>query len=176
MTGLVKKDTEHTFACPTLLYIEDNAANRDLVAHVVADFRPELRLLLAHDAEQGLVMAHQMPRPDLILLDLNLPGMSGEVALTQLRADPSTTTVPVIILSGDATTRSRERLLAAGARAYLTKPFQVQRFLSLLEELLPSSSRPEEFASATAAEAVGAPVSHRHPRPQPDAKRLHNDS
>lgn len=155
-TGSSGKVAGFAFARPTLLYVEDNAANRDLVAHVVADFRPDLRLLLAHDAEQGLAMAHRVPRPDLILLDLNLPGMSGETALAQLRADPRTALVPVVILSGDATTCSRERLLAAGACAYLTKPFQVQRFLVLLEELLPSPSRPEEPAPGIAVDTITA--------------------
>ena len=135
---------------PALLYVEDNATNRDLVAHLLAAFRPDLRLLLAHDAEEGLALASRTPGPDLILLDLNLPGMSGEVALARLRADPRTAAVPVVILSGDAMTRTRERLLAVGARAYLSKPFDVRRFLDLVNEFLPSFSRPEK------AEAVGA--------------------
>ncbi len=126
-------------AIRTLLYVEDNAANRDLVAHLLAMFRPDLRLLLAHHAEEGLAVARRVPGPDFILLDLNLPGMSGEDALTQLRADPRTAAIPVVILSGDATARTRERHLATGARAYLTKPFNVQRFLALMDEILPSS-------------------------------------
>ena len=144
-TGSAEKTAAANLASPILLYVEDNPANRDLVTHVIADFRPELRLLLAHDAEQGLAIAYGVSRPDLILLDLNLPGMSGEAALAQLRANPRTAAVPVIILSGDATTSSREKLLAAGACAYLTKPFRVQNFLVLLEELLPFQSSPEEF-------------------------------
>ena len=137
-------------APPALLYVEDNATNRDLVAQVLAAFRPDLRLLLAHDAEEGLALARRVPGPDLILLDLNLPGMSGEVAFDRLRADPRTAAVPVVVLSGDATARTRERLLNVGAYAYLTKPFQVQRFRALMDELLPFSSGPEED------EAVGA--------------------
>ncbi len=139
--------TGATSATPTLLYVEDNAANRDLVAHLLGTFRPELRLLLAHDAEKGLAMARRVPRPDFILLDLNLPGLSGEAALAQLRADPYTATIPVIILSGDATARTRERHLATGARAYLTKPFNVQRFLALMNELLPSPAWSEEVGA-----------------------------
>ena len=143
--------TESASAPLTLLYVEDNATNRDLVAYVLAAFRPDLRLLLAHDAEEGLTLARQVPRPNLILLDLNLPGVSGEVALARLRADPCTAAVPVVILSGDATKLTHERLLAVGADAYLTKPFQVPRLRALIDELLPPSSRLEE------AGIVGAP-------------------
>ena len=132
----------------TLLYVEDNAANRELVAQVVAAFRPDLRLLLAVNAEEGLAMARRSPQPGLILLDLNLPGLSGEDAFAQLNADSCTAAMPVIILSGDATTRSRKRLLAAGVRAYLTKPFNVQQFLDLLSELLPAPSQQEEVPGA----------------------------
>ena len=143
-------------ACaPTLLYVEDNAANRDLVAHLLAAFRPDLRLLLAQDAEEGLAVARrEVPGLGFILLDLNLPGMSGEAALAELRADPRTAAVPVAILSGDATARTRERLLAAGARAYLTKPFNVQRFLALMDDFMPSPQR--EIETGAQVEAVGA--------------------
>ena len=138
--------TGSTSAPPTLLYVEDNSTNRDLVAHVLAAYRPDLRLLLAHDAEEGLVLARRTPGPHLILLDLNLPGVSGEVALARLRSDPRTAAVPVVILSGDATARTRERLLAVGTRAYLSKPFDVRQFLVLVNELLPAFSTPEKAA------------------------------
>ena len=143
-TTTTGEETEAASATPSLLYIEDNATNRDLVAHLLAVFRPDLRLLLADDAEEGLVAARRVPGPDFILLDLNLPGMSGEAALAQLRADPRTAAIPVVILSGDATARTREKHLLTGVRAYLTKPFNIQRFLALMDELLPSPARPEE--------------------------------
>ncbi len=149
-TDMAGEVTGSTSAPPSLLYVEDNSTNRDLVAHVLAAFRPDLRLFLAHDAEEGLAQARRAPRPDLILLDLNLPGLSGEIALARLRADPRTAAVPVVILSGDAMARTRERLLAVGANAYLSKPFDVQRFLVLVNEFLPSFSKPEK------AEAVGS--------------------
>jgi CheY-like chemotaxis protein len=78
--------------------------------------------------------------PDLILLDLHLPDMSGEEVLRRLWADPSTRPIPVAILSADATSSHSQRLLAAGAVAYLTKPLQLSRLLRLLDERLPASS------------------------------------
>jgi CheY-like chemotaxis protein len=72
--------------------------------------------------------------PDLILLDLNLPDISGHDLLLRLRADPRTQPIPVVIISADATRGQIERLLAAGAQAYLTKPLDVKAFLTLLDE------------------------------------------
>ena len=74
-------------------------------------------------------------RPDLILLNLHLSGMGGDVVLTQLRADPATCSIPVLLLSGDATPRSRERLLALGASDYLPKPFNVYALVDKLDRL-----------------------------------------
>ncbi len=116
----------------TVLYIEDNPSNRQLMQHVVAR-RPGIRLLLEADAEAGLATAAAQ-RPDLILLDLHLPGMSGEDALRHLWANPVTRTIPVAILSADATHSQRRRLLAAGAFAYLTKPIDVSQVLDVLDQ------------------------------------------
>jgi CheY-like chemotaxis protein len=79
----------------------------------------------------GLDLARQH-QPDLILLDLHLPDMNGHELLQRLRADPDTREIPVAIVSADATTRQIERLEAAGADEYLTKPLDVQRFLALV--------------------------------------------
>ncbi len=138
-TERVGKATPTASTLPSLLYVEDNATNRDLVARVLSSFRPDLRLLLACDAREGLALACQLPGPDLILLDLNLPDISGEVALARLRADPRTTAIPVVILSGDATARTHDQLLAVGAQTYLTKPIQVRGFLAVVNEFLPAS-------------------------------------
>jgi CheY-like chemotaxis protein len=75
-------------------------------------------------------------RPDVILLDLHLPDMSGSQVLDRLRANPQIGGIPVVIISADATTRQFERLQAAGARDYLTKPLDVKHFLKVLDDIL----------------------------------------
>lgn len=71
--------------------------------------------------------------PDLILLDLQLPGMTGESVLAALRQNPVTTHIPVVMISADATAQSRERLLARGADGYITKPFELHVITDLLD-------------------------------------------
>ncbi len=80
----------------------------------------------------GLELARQHP-PDLILLDLHLPDIQGDEILRQLRADPRTEHLPIVMISADATPAQIERLRAAGASDYLTKPIDVRRFLSLID-------------------------------------------
>ena len=81
-------------------------------------------------------------RRDLILLDLHLPDIPGDEVLAHLLADPETRDIPVVILSADATPAQIERLLAAGARAYLTKPFDVTELLALVDETLAPRGQP----------------------------------
>jgi CheY-like chemotaxis protein len=75
-------------------------------------------------------------QPDLVLLDLHLPDISGEEVLYRLQSDPATMDIPIVVLSADATARQRERLRVAGADAYLTKPISIGRFLELLDRTL----------------------------------------
>ncbi len=82
----------------------------------------------------GLDLAREH-RPDLILLDLHLPDMPGEEFLLRLRAMPETREIPVVVISADATPGQTDRLLASGARGYLTKPVEVKKFLALLDEV-----------------------------------------
>jgi signal transduction histidine kinase/ActR/RegA family two-component response regulator len=117
----------------TLLYIEDNLSNLRLLERVLAG-RP-VKLLVAMHGELGLELAREH-RPDLILLDLHLPGMIGEEVLNRLREVPATASIPVVILSADATPGRIKRLLAAGVEAYLTKPLQVEAFLELIDGIL----------------------------------------
>ena len=137
-----------SFASPTgpggqsLLYVEDNASNRQLVESVLAQHRPDLRLYCAPDGGAGLVAALLPPRPGLILLDLQLPDMPGEEVLRRLRTDPATAGIPVVVLSADATAPHRARLRAAGAADYLTKPLELPRLLALLSVCLPVQLRP----------------------------------
>jgi len=118
----------------TVLYIEDNLPNVELVQHILG-FRPGVTLLTAPRAEVGLRLAGRY-LPDLILLDLNLPDLQGDEALARLRTDPRTAAIPVVMVSADATETQIQRLLAAGARDYLTKPLDVKRFLALLDEFV----------------------------------------
>ena len=109
-----------------LLYIEDNPANLRLVQEIVR-MRADLRLLAAPDAQLGIDMA-RTHRPEIILMDLNLSGMSGLQALRILREDPATAAIPVIALTANAMPREVERGLAAGFFRYLTKPIDIGNF------------------------------------------------
>jgi signal transduction histidine kinase len=115
----------------TVLYIEDNLSNLRLVEHILA-FRPGVKLLSAMQGGLGLSLA-QAHRPDLVLLDLNLPDLQGDEVLGRLREDPRTSDIPVVVLSADATPKQIGRLLDAGARAYLTKPLDVKQLLDTLD-------------------------------------------
>jgi CheY-like chemotaxis protein len=117
-----------------VLYVEDNLDNLALLEEVLA-YRPQVRLLSAMQGGLGLELARQH-RPDLILLDVHLPDMPGDEVLRQVRADPQLCGTPVIVLSADATPGQAERLRAAGASEYLTKPIDVARFLGLLDRSL----------------------------------------
>src|SRR5690606_17167223 len=117
-----------------LLYVEDNLPNLTLIEAILAD-RPEIELLPALQGQMGIYLAVEH-RPDLILLDLHLPDLQGEEVLARLRADERTRDIPVVVVSADATAVSLQRLLAAGAAAYLTKPIDVGEFLSTVDRFL----------------------------------------
>jgi PAS domain S-box-containing protein len=118
----------------TVLYIEDNVSNFELVERILLRY-PWLTLLSALQGEQGVQLARER-RPDLILLDLHLPDIWGDEVLRRLRADPATAGIPVVMLSADATSEQINRLLAAGAQGYLTKPIDFQKLLKILGETL----------------------------------------
>jgi signal transduction histidine kinase/ActR/RegA family two-component response regulator len=118
----------------TVLYVEDNLSNFKLVEKVLKK-RGEVRLLTAMEGALGLQLARQH-RPDLILLDLHLPGMDGEELLRRLNEDPVTAAIPVLAVSADATRARVERVLTGGARAFITKPLDVERFLALVDDAL----------------------------------------
>jgi signal transduction histidine kinase/ActR/RegA family two-component response regulator len=117
-----------------VLYVEDNPANLELVAQLVAR-RHDLRLLSATDGRLGVECARAC-RPDVILMDINLPGLSGTAAMQLLRADPSTTHIPVIALSANAVPRDIQQGLEAGFFDYITKPIVVSRFMQALDDAL----------------------------------------
>ena len=121
----------------TLLYVEDNPANLMLVEDLIAR-RPDIGLLTATDGNSGIAAA-RLSRPDLILMDINLPGTSGIEALRILALDPSTARIPIIALSANAGSRDIARGLEAGFFRYLTKPIKVVEFLDALDVALAST-------------------------------------
>jgi len=118
----------------TLLYVEDNPANLKLVEQLIAR-RPDMRLLSARDGNTGIELA-RANQPEVILMDINLPGISGIQALKVLREDPSTAHIPVVALSANAMPRDVEKGLEAGFFRYLTKPIKVNEFMETLEVAL----------------------------------------
>jgi len=128
----------------TILYVEDNPANLELVEQLIAR-RPDLRLLSAADGDLGVEFARAY-QPEVVLMDINLPGMSGIAALKILRADPATAHIPIIALSANAVPHDIEKALAAGFFNYLTKPIKVEQFMNALDVAL-------KFSKAAKAEA-----------------------
>jgi PAS domain S-box-containing protein len=118
----------------TLLYVEDNPANLQLVEQLIAR-RADIRLLSARDGNLGISLA-KANRPDVILMDINLPGISGIEALHILRDDPVTRHIPVVALSANAMPRDIERGLTAGFFRYLTKPIRIDEFMKTLDVAL----------------------------------------
>jgi PAS domain S-box-containing protein len=121
----------------TLLYVEDNPANLALVEQIIAE-HPYVRLLSAATGEIGIALA-RTHHPDVILMDISLPGMSGMEALSILRADPLTMHIPVIALSANAMARDIEKGLEAGFFRYLTKPIRINEFTNALRTAMKSS-------------------------------------
>ena len=123
----------------TVLYIEDNLSNVELVERLLLRF-PSFHLLSATRGEQGVQLARER-LPDLILLDLHLPDIWGDEVLRRLGADAATRDIPVVMLSADATSDHVRRLLAAGARSYLTKPLDCQELLRTIHDCLKTRDR-----------------------------------
>jgi PAS domain S-box-containing protein len=130
-------------ASKSLLYIEDNLPNLRLIERIF-EKRPRIRLLAAMQGEIGLNLARQH-RPDLVLLDINLPDIPGAEVLRRLRGENITRHIPIVVVSADATPRQINHLLAAGASDYLIKPIEVKRFLGVVEKLL---DQPESSVTA----------------------------
>jgi CheY-like chemotaxis protein len=118
----------------TVLYIEDNPINTLLVERILRA-RPGVVFGSAADGRTGLDRAEQL-RPDLILLDLELPDIGGEEVLAGLRSGPATRAIPVIVISADIDPEVHRRTLAAGASSFLTKPYEVTDLLRLVDDAL----------------------------------------
>lgn len=118
----------------TILYVEDNLSNLTLVQRILA-LRNDIDLIPAMQGGLALELARSH-RPDLVLLDLHLPDIQGEEVLKQLRSAADCRDIPVVILTADATPGQMDRLLAAGAQAFITKPLEVKPFIAVLEDVL----------------------------------------
>ena len=118
----------------TLLYVEDNPANLLLVEQIIQD-HPHVSMLSARNGNLGVALA-RTHLPDVILMDINLPGISGVEAMNILRQDPAMAHIPVIALSANAMPRDIEEGLEAGFFRYLTKPIKVNEFMNALDEAL----------------------------------------
>jgi CheY-like chemotaxis protein/anti-sigma regulatory factor (Ser/Thr protein kinase) len=118
----------------TLLYVEDNPANLKLVEQLIAR-RQDMRLLTAVNATLGIALA-RAAQPEVILMDINLPGMSGTEAMQLLHNDPATAHIPILALSANAIPHDIERGLEAGFFRYLTKPIKVNEFMEALDVAL----------------------------------------
>jgi len=120
-----------------VLLVEDHPANRELIERILR-LRPGVSLVTAERGEEGVRKA-ESHRPDLVLLDLNLPDIGGDRVLEEIRANPALAHTRVAMISGDASSAQAERLLALGAHAYLFKPFAVKELLELVDRLLSPS-------------------------------------
>jgi len=120
----------------TILYVEDNELNRKIVRDLLR--RTSYRLIEAHDGEAGVTMAREQ-RPDLILMDVQLPKVSGIEATRRLRAEPQTAETPIIAITSFALSGDEQNAKDAGATAYLAKPYSPFTLLSLIRQLLPEA-------------------------------------
>jgi len=122
-----------------ILIVEDNEKNRKLVRDVLQV--KGYRTIETETAEQGLKLALENS-PSLILMDIQLPGMDGITALKQLRADPKTANIPVIVVTASAMTHNRDTMLAEGFDGYQTKPISVNDFLEEVRRVLDARGKP----------------------------------
>jgi PAS domain S-box-containing protein len=129
----------------TLLYVEDNPSNLLLVEQLIEDY-PNIKLLSARDGILGVALA-RTHLPDVILMDLNLPGISGMEALKILQQDPATAHIPVLALSANAMPHDIEKGLEAGFFRYLTKPIKIKELMSSLDEVLEFSKLQSNLVS-----------------------------
>jgi two-component system, cell cycle response regulator DivK len=120
----------------SILYVEDNEANRMIVRDLLK--RTKYQLAEAHDGEEGVAKALEL-RPGLILMDIQLPKISGLEAIRRLRAEAATAATPIIAITSFALSGDEQKAKAAGATAYLAKPYSPFDLLKLIRQHLPET-------------------------------------
>jgi two-component system, cell cycle response regulator DivK len=120
----------------TILNVEDNEFNRKIVRQLLA--KTSYRLREANDGEAGMALARESP-PDLILMDIQLPKISGLEATRQLKNDPRTAAVPIIVITSFALSGDEQKAKDAGATAYLAKPYSPRELLAKIREIVPEA-------------------------------------
>jgi two-component system cell cycle response regulator DivK len=118
----------------TILHVEDNEYNLKIIRQLLS--RTSYRLIEANDGETGVARA-QNELPDLILMDIQLPKLSGLDATRRLRADPRTAAIPIIVITSFALSGDSEKAKEAGASAYMAKPYSPRQMLELIRKFLP---------------------------------------
>jgi len=152
--ALTPARVQNDAALRSLLYVEDNPANLKLVEHLIAR-RPNIRLLTAGDAMLGIELARKH-QPEVILMDINLPGISGISALRILREDPLTQHIPVVAISANAMPHDIYKGLEAGFFRYVTKPIKVIEFMDALDMALDVSRAASAIENKSSANDKGA--------------------
>lgn len=120
----------------TVLHVEDNEYNRKIVRQLLS--RTSFRLIEAADGEEGVAVA-QRELPDLILMDVQLPKLSGLEATRMLRADPRTAKIPLVVVTSFALSGDDRRAMDAGASAYLAKPYSPRDLMALIRKFIPEN-------------------------------------
>jgi CheY-like chemotaxis protein len=139
-----------------ILYVEDNLSNVTLIEHMLRE-QPEIQLITAMQGQLALDLARKHS-PDVILLDLHLPDLPGWDVLSQLQREETTRHIPVVIISADATSGQIERLMAAGAHAYLTKPIQIPEFFEIIEKATKQKNGATQCAVAQTGDRAAAEI------------------
>ena len=129
------RDSDSKMVRGTIVYVEDNPSNIELIDEILEDYRPGISLRSVNDGNNAVEFILDS-KADLVILDLNLPGMNGDKILRLLRNEEQTKNIPVIVISADAMPSKIEKLMTMGADNYLTKPIDVIVFLEVVDKFL----------------------------------------